>query len=154
MQSLNEELQTVNSELQSKVNDHMRASDDMKNLLNSIEVAILFLDKNLNIRRFTNQLTNIFKIRQSDIGRQFTDLVTNLKYPEIAKHARLVLDNLVFREVSVETTDNSWYGIKIMPYRTIDDRIDGLVITFTNITKAKQLELQLIEANKKLSNSQ
>lgn len=150
MQSLNEELQTVNIELQSKVTDYMRANDDMKNLLNSTDLATLFLDKELNIRRFTDKVINIFKLRLSDIGRPFTDLVSSLNYPDIGKHALKVLSTLTFIETSIETDDDRWFDVRIMPYRTLDDRIDGLVITFTNITVAKKLEIELKEANKKL----
>ena len=88
MQSLNEELQTVNMELQTKVTEFMEANNDMKNLLNSTEIATLFLDKKLNIRRFTDQLTKIIKLRQSDIGRPFTDMVSDLQYPEIVNRCQ------------------------------------------------------------------
>ncbi len=140
MQSLNEELQTLNIELQSKVSDYIRANDDMKNLLNSTEIATLFLDKDLNIRRFTDHATNIIKLRNTDIGRPFTDLVTDLEYPEIDSHARQVLKTLVSVEKAITTHDHRWFNVRIMPYRTLDDRIDGLVITFTDITLAKQAE--------------
>jgi len=143
MQSLNEELQTVNIELQSKVNDFMVANNDMKNLLNSTDIATLFLDKELNIRRFTDETTKLFKLRQTDIGRPFTDMVSDLQYPEITKHAHEVLRTLVFKETEIETNDHRWFTIRIMPYRTYDDRIDGLVITFIDITKAKKLEAEL-----------
>jgi two-component system CheB/CheR fusion protein len=150
MQSLNEELQTVNIELQSKVSDFVRANDDMKNLLNSTEIATLFLDKELNIRRFTDQVTNIFKLRNADIGRPFTDLVTNLHYPEIDSHARQVIKTLISVEMATATKNGRWFNVRIMPYRTLDDHIDGLVITFTDITVAKKLEIELKEANEAL----
>jgi len=140
MQSLNEELQTLNAELQSKVSDYLRANDDMKNLLNSTEIATLFLDRDLNIRRFTDQVANIIKLRNTDIGRPFTDLVTDLEYPEIDMHALQVLKTLVSVETAIKTHTNRWFSVRIMPYRTLDDRIDGLVITFTDITKAKRAE--------------
>lgn len=143
MQSLNEELQTVNVELQRKVTDYIRANDDMKNLLNSIEVATLFLDKELNIRRYTDQVTQIFKLRTADIGRPFTDLVSDLCYPEIATDANQVIKSLIYIQKATVTTDGRWYNVRIMPYRTVDDRIDGLVITFTDITAFKNLESEL-----------
>jgi len=152
MQSLNEELQTVNIELQSKVSDFVRANDDMKNLLNSTEIATLFLDKDLNIRRFTDQVITIFKLRNVDIGRPFTDLVTDLRYPELEKDALQVIKDLVSIETSVETSDKRWFKIRIMPYRTLDDRIDGLVITFNDITISKKLEIELKAANEALRN--
>jgi len=150
MQSLNEELQTLNAELQSKVSDFERSNDDMKNLLNSTEIATLFLDKDLNIRRFTDHMTKIFKLRPADVGRPFTDLVSDLKYPEIDIHARHVIKTLTSVETAISTHDGRWFNIRIMPYRTIDDRIDGLVMTFIDITMAKNLELELKKTNKVL----
>ena len=150
MQSMNEEMQTVNIELQSKVNDFVRANDDMKNLLNSTEIATLFLDKEFNIRRYTDHAQNIVKIRKSDIGRPFTDLVTNLDYPEIEAHVKGVLKTLNTMEQSISTNDNRWFSVRIMPYRTMDDKVDGVVITFTDITIAKKLEIELKELNEAL----
>ncbi len=150
MQSLNEELQTVNIELQFKINDFVQANNDMKNLLNSTEIATLFLDKELCIRRFTDAVTKLFKLRSSDVGRPFTDLVSDLKYPEIDNDARQVLKSLSTIETSITTDDNRWYNVRIMPYRTYDDRIDGLVITFNDVTVAKKLEMELIKANEVL----
>jgi two-component system CheB/CheR fusion protein len=146
MQSLNEELQTVNVELQSKVSDFAQSNDDMKNLLNSTEIATLFIDRELNIRRFTDQVTNIFKLRTTDIGRPFTEIVTNLQYPEIDNDARMVLKTLISKETAISSNDERWFNVRIMPYRTVDDRIDGLVITFSDITFAKKLESDLIAA--------
>lgn len=154
MQSLNEELQTVNIELQRKISDYVQANNDMKNLLNSTDVATLFLDKELNIRRFTDPITNIFKVRNTDIGRPFTDLVTDLQYPEIGIDARQVIKNLIYIEKSTVTTDGRWFDIKIMPYRTLDDHIDGLVLTFNDVSKFKKMELELKEANEKLQKSE
>jgi two-component system, chemotaxis family, CheB/CheR fusion protein len=146
MQSLNEELQTVNAELQSKVDEFSRVNNDMKNLLNSTDIATLFLDKELNIRRYTNQATKIFKLIKSDIGRPFTDLVSDLIYPELATDAIEVLRTLVFIQKQIPAKDGRWFSIRIMPYRTFDDRIDGLVITFINHSDLKQVEIKLNEA--------
>lgn len=145
MQSLNEELQTVNAELQSKVDEFSRVNNDMKNLLNSTDIATLFLDKELNIRRFTNQATKIFKLIKSDIGRPFTDQVSDLIYPELVSDALEVLRTLIFIQKQIPTRDGRWFFIRIMPYRTLDDRIEGLVITFINITGLKQVEIKLHE---------
>jgi two-component system CheB/CheR fusion protein len=141
MQSLNEELQTVNAELQSKVDDFSRVNNDMKNLLNSTDIATLFLDKELNIRRYTNQATKIFKLIKSDIGRPFTDQVSDLVYPDLSADALEVLRTLVFIQKQIPAKDGRWFTIRIMPYRTFDDRIDGLVITFINNSDLKQLEV-------------
>jgi len=154
MQSLNEELQTVNIELQSKVSDFVQANNDMKNLLNSTEIATLFLDKELNIRRFTDSVSRVIKLRNSDIGRPFADLATDLQYPEIDNHARKVLKNLTPIEASIKTHDDRWFTIRIMPYRTLDDHIDGLVITFSDISLAKKLELEVKKANDTLAISE
>ena len=146
MQSLNEELQTVNVELQTKINDYIQAESDMKNLLNSIEIATLFLDKELNIRRYTEQLTKIIKVRQNDIGRPFGEIVSKLQYAEIEIHSKEVLRTLIFKETSITTSENKWFKVRIMPYRTMDDKIEGLVITFIDITENKKMEKELNNA--------
>lgn len=148
MQSLNEELQTVNHELQSKVTDLSQANNDMKNLLNSTDIATLFLDDALNIRRFTNRTSSIIKLIASDVGRPITDIVTDLQYPALLDDAREVLHTLVFSEKQVSASNNRWFSVKIMPYRTQENRINGLVITFTDITVAKKLETSLREIEK------
>jgi two-component system CheB/CheR fusion protein len=146
MQSLNEELQTVNAELQAKVDDYSRVNNDMKNLLNSTEIATLFLDKELNIRSFTHQATKIFKLIKSDIGRPFTDQVSELVYPGLSDDALEVLSTLVFKQKEIPARDGRWFLVRIMPYRTFDDRIDGLVITFINISDHKRIEEKLIKS--------
>lgn len=151
MQSLNEELQTVNIELQSKIDDFARVNNDMNNLLNSIDIATLFLDRNLRIRQFTVPATKIFKLIQTDIGRVFTDQVTDLNYPGLYDDACEVLRTLIYKEKEVSARDSRWFNIRIMPYRTFEDRIDGLVITFIDITKAKQLETTLRESELRLN---
>ncbi len=143
MQSMNEELQTVNAELQAKVDLLSQASNDMKNLLDSTDIATLFLDKELNVRRFTPEATKIIKLIATDAGRPITDLATGLRYPELADDAREVLRKLVAVEKPISASDNRWFTVRIMPYRTVDDRIDGVVITFANITVSKTLEGKL-----------
>jgi two-component system CheB/CheR fusion protein len=156
MQSLNEELQTLNAELQSKIEDFTSVNSDMKNLLNSTDIATLFLDKKLNIRRFTVQAVKIFKLIKSDIGRPFTDLVSDLIYPDLPADALNVLKTLVYIKKQIPTKDGRWFSIRIMPYRTLDDRIDGVVITFFNISDLKEVEVKLHETeqmNRLLLNS-
>ena len=145
MQSLNEELQTVNAELQAKVSELSQSNNDMKNLLNSTDIATLFLDNNLNVRRFTTQATKIIKLIPGDVGRPITDLASDLLYPELADDAKEVLRKLGFAEKPITARDGRWFTVRIMPYRTHDDRIDGVVITFSDITTAKKLEAQLRE---------
>ena len=146
MQSLNEELQTVNTELQAKVDELSRSSNDMKNLLNSTDIATLFLDNDLNVRRFTPQATKIIKLIPADVGRPITDLASELLYPELAEDAREVLRTLASAEKPIGARDGRWFTVRIMPYRTLDDRIDGVVITFADITAAKTLEAKLRQA--------
>jgi two-component system CheB/CheR fusion protein len=143
MQSMNEELQTVNTELQAKVDQLSQASNDMKNLLDSTDIATLFLDKELNVRRFTPQATKIIKLIATDTGRPITDLASELRYPELADDAREVLRKLAAVEKPIGARDGRWFTVRIMPYRTMDDRIDGVVITFANITVSKTLETKL-----------
>ena len=140
MQSLNEELSTVNAELQSKNEDLMGANDDTQNLLNSTDIATIFLDLELNIKRFTDRAIGLIKLIRSDVGRPIGDLVSNLKYPVLERDCRAVLDTLVPKEGEVETEDGLWYAMRIIPYRTADNRINGLVLTFSNITQMKQGE--------------
>jgi len=145
MQSLNEELQTVNHELTAKVDELSRSNNDMKNLLNSTDIATLFLDSDLNVRRFTTQTARIIKLIPGDAGRPITDLVTELDYPSLNDDAREVLRTLIFKEATVSARDGHWYTVRIMPYRTLENVIDGLVITFTDATSSKQLEKALRE---------
>lgn len=138
MQSLNEELATVNAELSAKVDLLSQANNDLRNLLNSTQIATIFLDNNLNIRRFTSQATEIIKMIDSDVGRPITDLVSNITNDTLADDSKQVLETLVFQEKPVQTADGRAYLMRIMPYRTLDNVIDGVVITFLDI-----LELSL-----------
>lgn len=147
MQSLNEELQTVNTELQIKVEDLSRVSNDMNNLLNSMEVATVFLDGSLNIRRFTSHISHLFKLIAADVGRPLSDIVTDLDYPELQQDAQEVLRTLVFVEKQIRAGDKRWFKVRIMPYRTQDNLIDGVVITFIDISETKKLEAELRKGN-------
>ena len=143
MQSMNEELQTVNAELQSKVDDLSWVRNDMANLLNSTEIATVFLDEKLNLRRFTPNATSLFKLIPGDIGRPLSHIVTELDYAELKGYAEEVLRTLVFQEKQVNTHDGRWYRVRIMPYRTQENVINGVVITFIDITEIKMLEAEL-----------
>jgi chemotaxis methyl-accepting protein methylase/PAS domain-containing protein len=143
MQSLNEELQTVNAELQIKLDDLSTANNDMKNLLNSTDIATVFLDNAMRVRRFTDQSTRLFKLIPGDIGRPLSDIVTDLAYPGLLNDAHEVLRTLTFAETEITTNDGRWFQVKIMPYRTLTNVIDGVVITLTDISRAKHLEAKL-----------
>jgi two-component system CheB/CheR fusion protein len=143
MQSMNEELQTLNAELQAKLEELSRVSDDLQNVLNSTDIATLFLDNDLRVRWFTPQAAAIFKLIPADVGRPVTDLVSDLNGPSMADDVRDVLRTLAPAENTMATRDGRWFAVRVMPYRTLDDRIDGVVITFGNITVAKTLEASL-----------
>jgi PAS domain-containing protein len=145
MQSMNEELQTINSELQTKLDDLALAQSDMQNVLNSIEIAILFLDQYLNVRRYTDRASKIINLRESDLGRPLSDLTTRLLYPELHADAVETLRTLVFCEKQIPTSDGRWFAVRIMPYRRLDNVIDGVVITLVDISAAKALETALRE---------
>jgi two-component system CheB/CheR fusion protein len=150
LQSMNEELQTVNIEMQSKMDELSHSNNDLKNLLNSTDIATLFLDEALNVRRFTPQTVKIIKLISSDMGRPITDIVTDLEYPEMIADAQGVLATLAFVEKPIVTRDGRWFLVRIMPYRTIDNRIDGLVMTFADISVAKQLEESLRQNERRM----
>ena len=143
MQSMNEELQTVNTEMQTKLDDLWRAQSDLKNLLDSTEIAILFVDQDLNVRRYTERATTIMNLRDADVGRPFWDLTTRLCYPTLQDDARATLGTMVISEKQIATDDDRWFTVRIMPYRRLDNVVDGAVITFTDITATKALEAQL-----------
>lgn len=130
MQSMNEELQTINSELQAKLDDLALAQSDMQNLLNSTEIAILFLDGQLNVRRYTERAAKIISLRESDVGRPLSDLSSVMSYPALNDDAVETLRTLVFSEKEVSSTDGRTFLVRIMPYKRLDNVIDGVVITF------------------------
>jgi two-component system CheB/CheR fusion protein len=149
LQSLNEEMMTVNTELQAKNDELSVVNNDMRNLLNSTQIPTLFLDNNLRIKRYTPPATAIFTLIPGDVGRPITDIASRLKYHDLVKDVHGVLDTLIFRETQVQVKDGQWFIMRIMPYRTIENLIDGVVITFSNITDLKTLE-QVLEEHDRL----
>jgi two-component system CheB/CheR fusion protein len=141
MQSINEELQTVNAELNSKSDTLLRLNSDLRNLLDSTQIATLFLDRQLRIKGYTPPMTDLFHLRDTDQGRPLTDIVTSLSYDELAKDAVRVLRDLsvIEREVSVKG-DGPTFQMRMRPYRTIDNVIDGVVVTFVDITERRHAE--------------
>jgi two-component system CheB/CheR fusion protein len=145
-QSMNEELQTINGELQTKLDDLALAQSDMQNLLNSTDIATLFLDSHFNVRRYTEQIARVIHLRETDIGRPLKELASTLIYPELHADVKETLRTLAFTEKQVATTDGHWFTVRIMPYRTLANVIQGVVITFVDITVAKELESRLRQA--------
>lgn len=139
-QSLNEELITVNTELQERIDQLSKANDDMRNLLDSTEIATIFLDNNLAIKRFTPKATQIINLIQSDVGRSISHIVTNLHYNNLVKDAAKVQQTKIPVELELADHHGDWYLMRIIPYRTVTNTIDGLVITFETITLRKKAE--------------
>jgi two-component system CheB/CheR fusion protein len=149
MQSMNEELQTVNNELQAKLDELSHVNSDMKNLFDSTDIAALFLDNNLRVRRFTAQTSRITQLIPTDVGRLITDLASALLYPQLAEDARDVLRTLVKVDRQISLPSGDWFSTRILPYRTLENMIDGVVITFTDITESKKLEAKLRKSSEK-----
>jgi two-component system CheB/CheR fusion protein len=141
MQSLNEELQTVNAQLQGKVDDLAQANDDMQNLLNSTAIATIFLDQKLRIKRFTAEATKLVNLIPSDVGRPIGELASNLQYDQLKADATEVLRRLGHKEMEVRTKGGEWRLVRISPYRTTENVIEGLVVTFVDINRLKTAEL-------------
>jgi two-component system CheB/CheR fusion protein len=145
LQSLNEELQTVNAELQSKVEELSTAQDDLRNLLNSTEIATIFVDNQLRVKRFTEKATELFNLIQSDLGRPLEHVTTNLAYDRMCEDISEVVQQFRRIEKEVRSKDGRWYEMRILPYRTADNRIDGAVLVFQDIDLQKQRQQELSE---------
>jgi two-component system CheB/CheR fusion protein len=134
LQSVNEESATVNAELQSRINALSRANDDLKNLLDSTGIATIFLDVELNIRRFTPRVGQLIALEHTDIGRPLSHFATTVLGIDFTQIAEEVLDDLVIREFDVTTKDGLHYLLRVRPYRTTQNVIDGVVLTFEDRT--------------------
>ena len=143
MQSLNEELMTINLQYRNKTEELTRLNNDMKNLLDNTEIGTIFLDNDLNILRFTPQVTKLFNVLPQDVGRSITHIVSNFDYPSVETAILEVIERLAGKELEVKTKKDEWYNLRIMPYRTMDNFINGAVLTFTKITPLKSLENML-----------
>lgn len=140
LQSVNEELVTVNAELQTKVEDEARANDDLQNLIVSSGIATIFVDRAMRIKRFTAPAVNIFNLIETDIGRPLLDLRHRLNYPELAQDAAAAFETLKLTEREVSTNDGESFIVRLLPYRTLDDRIEGAVLTLIDITARRRAE--------------
>ena len=146
-QSVNEELATVNTELQNRVGDLTRSTNDLGNLLSGTGIATLFLDQQLRIRRFTPSATEIINLIPSDVGRPLAHILTNLVgYDSLVADAQRVFDTLTTVELEVQAASGRWFLLRQMPYRTIDNVVDGVVITCMNISEIRQVRMDLQQA--------
>ncbi len=145
LQSVNEELVTVNAELQAKIEQLAVMQNDMKNLLDSINIATLFLDTRLCIKRITRDAAKIYRLVASDVGRPLSDIKSNIIDVDLLNDAKAVLDTLTPLEREVHTAGAS-YLARIQPYRTLDNLIDGVVLTFTDISARVETESRVLEA--------
>ncbi len=146
LQSINEELTIVNSELQNKIDELSMINDDMTNLFNSTEIATIFVDNDLKIRRFTDETTKIIKLIKSDVGRSLGDIVSSINYPDLVEDIQKVIEKLVYKEKEVTNIKGMWYKVRIMPYKTSKNIIDGATVTFIDITSMKNIQEKLQDA--------
>ena len=148
LQSINEELTTVNHELKIKVDQLSTANSDMHNLMDATQIATIFLDRSLSITRYTPSASTLYKLIPGDVGRPLSDLSTSVDYPSIIQDARTVLRSLVPMETEIQDDAGRWFKARISPYRTLEDSIAGVVITFVDITawREGQERLQASEA--------
>ncbi|MBU3191126.1 chemotaxis protein CheB [Clostridium bowmanii] len=150
VQSSNEELKTINFELQSKLDDLSLVTSDMNNLMDSTKIATLFLDNTLLVKHFTNEMTVVSRLITSDVGRPVTDIASDLIYPELEADVKEVQRTLTSVDKQVMSRNGSWFNARILPYHTLEEKTDGVVITFVDITKSKKLEAELLLKNDRL----
>jgi two-component system, chemotaxis family, CheB/CheR fusion protein len=140
LQSVNEELQTVNNELKIKLDEISRAHSDLENLMSATEIALLFLDRELRIQRYTSGMGEVFNLLPTDKGRPISHLTSKLAYGQIVADAKQVLRELVPLEREISTVEGQWFLVRLRPYHTTDDHIDGVVIGVVDITAIKKAE--------------
>ncbi len=142
LQSVNEELTTVNAELQARVEDTAKANDDLQNIIVSTGIATVFVDKKIQVKRFTPSATRIFKLIDADIGRSLFDITHSLRHPALAEDVKKAFETLKLIERELQSQDGQWYLMRLLPYRTADDRIDGAVLTLIDVTARHEAEEQ------------
>jgi two-component system CheB/CheR fusion protein len=150
LQSVNEELQTLNTELKLKLEIVSRAHSDLQNLMAATDFGTLFLDSGLHIKRFTDRVTELFSITAADEGRPITDFAHQLEYGDLVKDIRAVISDLAPIRREVRSLNGRWFDVRLRPYRTVDDKIDGVVLTFVDISERRQVEEALRESERAL----
>jgi len=150
LQSINEELRTVNQELKIKVEETTITSNNLQNLINSVDIGTVFLDRGFKVAFFTPAARDLFSLLPADYGRPLSDITTKLAYEHIIADAEFVLEKLQPIEREVKTRDDRYFMMRVLPYRTSEDRINGVVLTFINISNAKQAETALRASEERL----
>lgn len=150
LQSINEELTTVNAELKSKVEETSKINDDLQNLITANDIGTIFVDRNIRIKRYTPRATDVFSIIPSDIGRSLLDITHRLEYDKLSDDAAEAFDSLRLIEREVRSSDGRWYLARLLPYRTTEDRIDGAVLSFIDITSRRAAEERLRDGERRM----
>jgi two-component system CheB/CheR fusion protein len=150
LQSINEELKTVNQELKIKIEELSLSNNDFQNLMNSTDIGTIFLDRSLRIKMFTPNIQSIFNLIPNDLGRLLTDITGKIDYADLISDIQTVLKNLQPIDREVQTHDERWYLTRIVPYRTAEDHINGVVLTFIDITDRRRIEENLRESEERL----
>ncbi|CAG9186889.1 CheR family methyltransferase [Cupriavidus pampae] len=151
LQSINEELTTVNAELKSTVEETSKINDDLQNLIAANDIGTIFVDRNIRIKRYTPRATEVFNIIPSDIGRSLLDITHRLEYDKLAADAADAFDSLRLIERELRSIDGRWYLARFLPYRTTEDRIDGAVLSFIEITSRRAAEEQVREGKRRMN---
>jgi two-component system CheB/CheR fusion protein len=150
LQSVNEELTTVNQELKIKIEELGLANNDFQNLINSSDIGTIFLDRRLRVKLFTPAASGVFNLLRADLGRSLADITTNLRYPDLFDDLQRVVEDLRTVDRECDTRDSRWLLVRLRPYRTTDDRIDGVVITLQDISERRQAEDNLRRGEERL----
>jgi len=145
LRSVNEEMTSTNQELQDKVEALNRANNDLENLMAATDVGVLFLDREMQIRRFTDPITPVFRLRETDVGHPITDFTPRVSYPSLTADIQRVLDEHVSLEHEVPGQDRIWYLMRLRPYRTTGGTVKGVVLTFVDITAQKHAQTKIRE---------
>jgi two-component system CheB/CheR fusion protein len=151
LQSINEELVTVNQELKVKIEELSQSNNNFQNLINSTDIGTVFLDRGFRVNLFSPATAEIFNLLPSDLGRPLTDITSKLDYGDLLRDVETVLENLQAVQREVRTREGAVYRMTVLPYRTSEDLISGVVVTFVDITKLKTAEEELRQRTDELS---